>query len=96
MEHYLTTAEVAARYRTVPGTVRYWRHIGYGPKGAKVGRRFLYPQAAIQKFDEELLAQAASHGAAPEVQSGASAAGNDEAAGVQPAASVEHAIPTAK
>ncbi|MFA3877570.1 helix-turn-helix domain-containing protein [Streptomyces sp. MMCC 100] len=96
MEHYLTTAEVAARYRTVPGTVRYWRHVGYGPKGTKVGRRFLYPASAIQKFDEELLAKTASHGAAPEVQSGASATGNDEAAGVQPAASVEHSAPTAK
>ncbi|MFJ3811531.1 helix-turn-helix domain-containing protein [Streptomyces sp. NPDC090073] len=89
MQHYLTTAEVAAHYRTAPGTVRYWRHIGYGPKGAKVGRRFLYPAAAIAKFDDELLAQAVSEGTAPEVQSGASATGNDEAAGVQPAASVE-------
>lgn len=88
MVHYLTTAEVAAHYRTAPSTVRYWRHIGYGPRGAKVGRRFLYPTAAINEFDEELLATA-SDGAAPEVQSGASATGNDEAAGVQPAASVE-------
>jgi hypothetical protein len=90
MTHYLTTAEVAARYRTAPSTVRYWRHIGYGPKGTKVGRRFLYPEIAVRDFDEELLAKTASHGAAPEVQSGATATGNDEAAGVQPAASVEH------
>ncbi|WP_435859624.1 helix-turn-helix domain-containing protein [Streptomyces parvulus] len=96
MEHYLTTDEVAARYRTAAGTVRYWRHVGYGPKGTKVGRRFLYPAAAIQEFDEELLAKTASHGAAPEVQSGASAPENDEAAGVQPAASVEHSAPTTK
>lgn len=96
MHHYLTTAEVAAHYRTVPGTVRYWRHVGYGPKGAKVGRRFLYPAAAIQEFDEELLAQTASQGAAPEVQSGATATRNDEAAGVQPAASVEQSAPTCK
>jgi hypothetical protein len=89
MTHYLTTAEVAARYRTAPSTVRYWRHIGYGPKGTKVGRRYLYPATAIRMFDDELLAQTASRGAAPEVQSGASAAGDDEAAGVQPAASVE-------
>lgn len=96
MVHYLTTAEVAAHYRTAPSTVRYWRHIGYGPKGTKVGRRFLYPAAAISKFDEELLAQVASHGTAPEVQSGASAPENDEAAGVQPAASVEQSAPTCK
>jgi hypothetical protein len=73
MVHYLTTAEVAAHYRTAPSTVRYWRHIGYGPKGAKVGRRFLYPATAINNFDEELLADKASHGAAPEYQPGASA-----------------------
>lgn len=90
MTHYFTTAEVAARYRTVPGTVRYWRHIGYGPKGAKVGRRYLYPASSIHEFDQQLLAETASNGTAPEVQSGATAAGNDEAAGVQPAASVEH------
>lgn len=96
MQHYFTTAEIAERYRTASSTVRYWRHIGYGPKGAKVGRRFLYPAIAVQQFDDELLAETASHGAAPEVQSGASAIGNDEAAGVQPAASVEHSAPTAK
>ncbi|MEU6490362.1 helix-turn-helix transcriptional regulator [Streptomyces sp. NPDC046984] len=33
---------------------------------------------------------------APEVQSGAAAIGNDEAAGVQPAASVEQSVPTRK
>jgi hypothetical protein len=27
----LTTEEVAARFRTSPATVRYWRHIGIGP-----------------------------------------------------------------
>lgn len=43
---------------------------------------------------DEVMAE--EDGAAPEVQSGAPATGNDEAAGVQPAASVEHAIPTAK
>lgn len=35
-------------------------------------------------------------GVVPEVQSGAPSAQNEEAAGVQPAASAEHAIPTAK
>lgn len=95
MQHYLTTAEVAAHYRTAPGTVRYWRHIGYGPKGAKVGRRYLYPATAIRQFDEELLAKTASQGAAPTYQAGASA-GNDEEAGYQPASPVEQSAPTAK
>jgi hypothetical protein len=60
MQHYFTTAEVAERYRTASSTIRYWRHIGYGPKGAKVGRRFLYPETAIREFDEALLSQAST------------------------------------
>jgi DNA-binding transcriptional MerR regulator len=52
---YLTTDEVAQLYRTSPGTVRYWRHIGYGPKGVKVGRRVLYAESDIRAWD---LAQA--------------------------------------
>jgi hypothetical protein len=62
LANYLTTAEVADRYRTAPATVRYWRHIGYGPKSMKVGRRCLYSEAELEKFDNE-LAQAAIGGA---------------------------------
>ncbi|HET6877723.1 MAG TPA: helix-turn-helix domain-containing protein [Jatrophihabitans sp.] len=42
MQRYLTTAEVADVLRTSPETVRYWRHIGTGPKSFKIGRRVLY------------------------------------------------------
>ncbi|GAA1283480.1 helix-turn-helix transcriptional regulator [Streptomyces javensis] len=56
--HYLTTADVAARYRTAPSTVRYWRHIGYGPKGIKVGRRVLYTEAELERFERGLAAEA--------------------------------------
>lgn len=55
---YLTTQDVAARYRTAPSTIRYWRHIGYGPKGIKVGRRVLYSPAEIDRFEKELAGQA--------------------------------------
>lgn len=89
LERFFTTEDVAARYHTAASTVRYWRHVGKGPKGVKVGRRYLYPETALRQFDEELLAKTASHGAVPEVQSGASATGNDETTGVQPAVSVE-------
>ncbi|SDX88531.1 Helix-turn-helix domain-containing protein [Modestobacter sp. DSM 44400] len=41
----LTTEEVATRFRTSPATVRYWRHIGIGPDGVRVGRRVLYDEA---------------------------------------------------
>lgn len=53
-EDYLTTKELATRYRCVPSTIRYWRHTGYGPKGMLVGRRVLYPRAEVEKFDREL------------------------------------------
>ncbi|MBD0838823.1 helix-turn-helix domain-containing protein [Streptomyces sp. TRM68416] len=92
---YFTTAEVAARYRTAPSTVRYWRHIGYGPKGTKVGRRFLYPAASIEEFDQQLLAATASHGAGPACEAGPSAR-NDEEAACEAASPVEQSAPTAK
>lgn len=62
MGQFLTTAEVADRYRTVPGTVRYWRHIGYGPKGVKVGRRILYSEEELVRFDQGLQQQVAELG----------------------------------
>ncbi|MGE7434176.1 helix-turn-helix transcriptional regulator [Kitasatospora sp. NPDC001175] len=57
MDRYLTTAEVAQRYRTAESTVRYWRHAGYGPRGVKVGRRVLYAETELARFDQELREQ---------------------------------------
>jgi len=54
---YLTLPEVAEHYRTTEATVRYWRHRGYGPKGAKLGARVLYPREEIARFDRELAEQ---------------------------------------
>lgn len=50
---YLTTAEVAQRYRTAESTVRYWRHIGYIPGGVKRGRKVLYDVAVLDAWDAE-------------------------------------------
>ncbi|GAA3785529.1 helix-turn-helix transcriptional regulator [Micromonospora maritima] len=47
LDEYLTTEEVARVTRTSPSTVRYWRHIGKGPRGVKRGRRVLYPASAV-------------------------------------------------
>jgi len=54
VEQLLTTNEVAELYRTSPATVRYWRHIGYGPKGRKVGRRVLYERSEVESFWNDL------------------------------------------
>lgn len=51
---FLTTEEVAARYRTSPATVRWWRQVGtYGPRGIKVGRRVLYSLASCEEFERQ-------------------------------------------
>ncbi|MGK5448046.1 helix-turn-helix transcriptional regulator [Streptomyces radiopugnans] len=53
--HYLTTAEVAERYRTAESTVRYWRQVGKGPRGIKIGKRVLYSEAELLYSEAELL-----------------------------------------
>jgi hypothetical protein len=50
----LTLLEVAERYRTTEAVVRYWRHLGYGPKGVRIGRRVLYPLSEVERFDKEM------------------------------------------
>jgi len=50
MSEYMTTDEVAELSRTSAETVRYWRHVGKGPKSFKVGRRVLYDRADVQAW----------------------------------------------
>lgn len=50
---WLTTEELAQRLRTAPGTVRYWRHAGKGPRGTKFGRRVLYDLAEVERWETE-------------------------------------------
>lgn len=47
---YLTTDEVADMVRAPAETLRYWRHIGKGPKSFKLGRRVLYAVEDVQAF----------------------------------------------
>lgn len=53
MGKYLTTQEVAETLRTSAETVRYWRHIGKGPRSFKVGRRVLYATEDVERFIAE-------------------------------------------
>lgn len=53
--HYWTVSEVAAYFRTTPAVVRYWRFAGTGPRGVRVGTRVLYPVAAVEAYDRQLL-----------------------------------------
>ena len=50
---YMTTSEVADLCRTSPETLRFWRHVGKGPRSFKVGRRVLY---AVQDVESWLSA----------------------------------------
>lgn len=52
----LTTAEVAARLRTSPSTIRYWRHVGEGPPSARLGRRVVYDEGALEQWLEQRFA----------------------------------------
>ncbi|MCC3651762.1 helix-turn-helix domain-containing protein [Streptomyces sp. S07_1.15] len=52
---YLTTAEVAERYRTAESTVRYWRQLKKGPRGIKVGKRVLYPEVELLRYENALI-----------------------------------------
>ncbi|KNB51914.1 helix-turn-helix transcriptional regulator [Streptomyces caatingaensis] len=51
---YLTTAEVAERYRTAESTVRYWRQAGKGPRGVKIGKCVLYAEAELLRYEQTL------------------------------------------
>jgi Helix-turn-helix domain len=53
----LTTVEVADLLRVPPATVRYWRHIGRGPEGFKVGQHVVY---RYQRVREWITAQEAA------------------------------------
>jgi excisionase family DNA binding protein len=58
MQRYLTTQEVAEILRTSAETVRYWRHIGTGPKSFKAGRRVLYAGEDVDAWIGEQRAAA--------------------------------------
>jgi excisionase family DNA binding protein len=53
----LTTAEVADLLRRPLGTLRYWRHIGEGPRGVKIGRRVLYDADEVDAWVEQYFAE---------------------------------------
>lgn len=58
MEELLTTEEVAGLLRTPVATIRYWRHLGTGPQGIKMGRRVLYREADVRRWIDAKLVEA--------------------------------------
>jgi predicted DNA-binding transcriptional regulator AlpA len=60
MPQNLITAEVAELVRAPIETVRYWRHVGKGPKSFKVGRRVLYAIEDVEAWIAQAKADTAA------------------------------------
>ncbi|MHB1008960.1 MAG: helix-turn-helix transcriptional regulator [Propionibacteriaceae bacterium] len=46
----LTISEVAAIVRAPIATLRYWRHLGTGPRSFRLGRRVVYRAGDLQAW----------------------------------------------
>jgi DNA-binding transcriptional MerR regulator len=58
----ITTDEFAGIARCSPSTVRYWRHMGTGPQGFKVGRRVVYDRGEVVRWLQALREHANGDG----------------------------------
>jgi hypothetical protein len=69
---YLTSKEVAARWRLSDQTLANWRSAGKGPPFIRVGTRVLYPIEGIyahERIDQSWLSQDSSPAISAETQS---------------------------
>lgn len=55
----LTTRDVAALLRVPESTLRYWRSNGRGPRGRKVGARYLYRRVVVDQWIAETFSEGA-------------------------------------
>lgn len=57
---YMTTGEVAELLRVPQETVRFWRHVGRGPRSFKIpgGRRVLYSRTEVEEWIKQAQAVA--------------------------------------
>ncbi len=54
----LTIAEAAQLLRAPVATLRYWRHLGTGPRSFRLGRRVLYRRDDLDSWVDAQLRQA--------------------------------------
>jgi predicted DNA-binding transcriptional regulator AlpA len=52
-DELLTMPEVAALVRVPIATLRYWRHLGSGPRGFRIGRSVRYWRTEVALWLEE-------------------------------------------
>lgn len=50
MGRLLTVREVAELVRTTPATVRYWRSMGLGPPGFRLGKRVVFREEGVEAW----------------------------------------------
>lgn len=48
----LTVPEVAEMTRLPEATIRWFRHVGKGPRSAKLGRRVVYKESEVMEWIE--------------------------------------------
>jgi predicted DNA-binding transcriptional regulator AlpA len=46
----LTLTEAADMVRVPAATLRYWRHLGDGPRGFRIGRRVMFRRGEIEAW----------------------------------------------
>jgi hypothetical protein len=64
---YLTTEEVAERYRGVVrvGTLRNWRAMRVGPAFVKIGKAILYPETELSAWEKRNMVSCRATGKLP-------------------------------
>jgi predicted DNA-binding transcriptional regulator AlpA len=56
----LTITEAAGVVRAPVATLRYWRHLGMGPRSFRIGRRVVYRRADVDEWISAQLEQTRS------------------------------------
>lgn len=54
---WLSTEEVAERYRVPVASVRKWRYESTGPRGLKIGRHVRYSIIELERWEREQAAK---------------------------------------
>jgi excisionase family DNA binding protein len=57
----LTITEAAELLRAHVATLRYWRHLGTGPRSFRLGRRVLYRRDDLRSWVDRQRAETAGH-----------------------------------
>lgn len=55
-DRFLRTSQVAEIGPWPAATWRYWRHIGYGPRSAKIGKTVVYKESEVLAWIEQQFA----------------------------------------